>query len=85
MAFAVDTWFALRIDFISLGVNAVTSTFCIIYSSQAETKEERVFTMMLLTYMLLLQEFALWSVRYFTWIEKRMVSVDRCLKILEIP
>jgi hypothetical protein len=24
-------------------------------------------------------------VRYFTWIEKRMVSVDRCLKILEIP
>ena len=55
------------------------------YSARAETEEDKVFPVMLLTYMLLLQEFVLWSVRCFTWIEKRMVNVDRCLKILDIP
>jgi len=85
MMFAVEAWFALRIDIISLCVNAIASIFCIFYSASAETEEDKVFPVMLLTYMLLLQEFVLWSVRCFTWIEKRMVNVDRCLKILDIP
>lgn len=40
---------------------------------------------MLLTYMLLLQEFVIWSIRSFTELEQRMVNIDRCLKILHIP
>jgi ATP-binding cassette, subfamily C (CFTR/MRP), member 1 len=40
---------------------------------------------MLLTYMLMLQEMVLWTVRSFTDIQRRMINVDRCLKMLDVP
>jgi ATP-binding cassette subfamily C (CFTR/MRP) protein 1 len=79
--FAVSSWFALRIDMISLAVLTFGSIFCIFYPSDGN----KVFPVMLLTYMLLLQELVLWTVRCFTEIERRMVNVDRCLKLLDIP
>ena len=40
---------------------------------------------MLLTSMLMLQEFVIWSIRSFAELEQRMVNIDRCLKLLHIP
>ncbi len=40
---------------------------------------------MLLTYMLLLQEYVLWTVKCFAELEQMMIHVDRCLAVLNIP
>lgn len=68
-------------DIISLTVLAFASVFCILYPSDGN----KVYPVMLLTYMLMLQELVLWTVRCFTEIEQRMVNVDRCLQLLNIP
>lgn len=68
-------------DFISLLVLAFSSAFCIIYRNSVN----EVLLAMLLTYILLLQDYILWTVKCVSMIEARMVNVDRCFKILTIP
>ena len=59
----------------------MVSTFCALYP----TGENKVFPVMLLTYMLMLQEFITWGIRMTTEVEQRMVNVDRCFQLLDVP
>ncbi|TNV86168.1 hypothetical protein FGO68_gene2272 [Halteria grandinella] len=78
---AIDTWFALRVDLMTIAVQAASSIFCILYSGS----ENKVFPVMLLTYMLLFQEYFLETIRCWIVVEKRMVNVDRCMKMRDVP
>jgi ABC-type multidrug transport system fused ATPase/permease subunit len=82
---AVNTWFSLRIDLISLTIMAFSSVFCLFYGEDDSSPSGRVYPVMLLTYVLILQDYILWTLKCFAEIEQRMVNIDRCLKILDIP
>ncbi len=60
---------------------AFSATFSVLYPSSSNT----VYPVLLLTYMLLLQEYVLWTVKCFAELEQRMINVDRCLKLLDVP
>ena len=84
-SYGINTWFSLRIDLISLTIMSFSSVFCLFYGEDDSSTSGRVYPVMLLTYVLLLQEYVLWTIKCYAEIEQRMVNVDRCLKILDIP
>eukprot|EP00347_Sterkiella_histriomuscorum_P019725 403340529 len=74
-------WFALRLDLLSIVILAFATFFCIINRHSVDS----VFLAMLLSNILLLQDFVLYTLKIYAMLEARMVNVDRCLKVLEIP
>jgi len=64
---------------IAIVVLAFMSAFCIVYRRTGDP----VFLSMMLTYVLQLQDNLLFCLKLFAGVEQRMVSVDRCFKILE--
>jgi ABC-type multidrug transport system fused ATPase/permease subunit len=78
---SVQAWFSLRIDLISITILSFSTIFCVLTKDAGN----KVFFALLLTYILLLNDFILWTVKCFTAVEKMMVNVDRCLKILDVP
>ena len=79
--YAVDAWFAVRVDLITLAICSISLVFCLLYPSDGN----KLFPIMLLSYILSLQEFILCTLRYLAKIEKRMVSINRCLNVLTVP
>lgn len=71
----VTQWFALRLDMLSIVVLAFATFFCVINRNNVD----RVFLAMLLSNILLLQDYILWTVKCYAIMEARMVNVDRCL------
>jgi len=65
---------------ITIAISSVSLSFCLLYPSDGN----KVFPVMLLSYILTLQEFVLCTLRYIAKIEKRMVSVKRCLNLLKV-
>lgn len=68
-------------DIISIVVLSFATIFCVMY----RTEGNQVFLALLFTYILLLQDFVLWTIKCFASVEQRMVNIDRCLKMLDIP
>jgi ABC-type multidrug transport system fused ATPase/permease subunit len=81
MVIATSNWFSMRIGWISLSMLSFSTIFCVMLRDQ----DNKVFMALLFSYILLLNDFVLWTATSFAFVEQRMVSVDRCLKILDIP
>ena len=77
----VTQWFSLRLDLVSIIILTFACAFCIVYRSTVNP----VFLAMLLSNILILQDYILWTVKVYAMLESRMVNVDRCLKMLDIP
>jgi predicted membrane protein len=78
---SVQAWFSLRMDLISMCVLAFSTFFCVLNRDSGN----KVFFALLLTYILLLNDFVLWTVKCVAIVEQRMVNVDRCLKMMNVP
>ncbi len=78
---SVQAWFSLRMDLISIVILSFSTFFCVLNHQSGN----KVFFALLLSYILLLQDFILWTVKCFASVEQRMVNVDRVLKLLDIP
>ena len=77
----LGAWISLRLDAISITVMALGCSFCIVFKDSSDP----VMLGMLLTYILNLTDQLLYLMYLLSQIERKMVSVQRCLKILEIP
>lgn len=78
---SIQAWFSLRMDLISIVILAFSTFFCVINHKNGN----KVFLALLLTYILMLQDFILWTVKCFATVEQRMVNVDRVLKMMDVP
>mmetsp|Transcript_84054 Transcript_84054/g.116116 ORF Transcript_84054/g.116116 Transcript_84054/m.116116 type:complete len:388 (+) Transcript_84054:482-1645(+) len=78
---SIPLWFAIRIDIISVFMMLIVSLICVIYRNSGHA----VVLSLLLTYVMTLQQFVSSIIRNLMQIEARMVNVDRCLKVLDIP
>jgi len=81
MVMGTQSWFSMRIGWISLTMLAFSTLFCVFYRSQ----DNQVFVALLFSYILLLNDFVLWTANSFAFVEQKMVNVDRCIKMLDIP
>lgn len=62
---SVQAWFSLRMDLISIVVLSFATIFCVMY----RTEGNQVFLALLFTYILLLQDFVLWTIKCFASVE----------------
>lgn len=81
MVNGAQAWFSMRIGWVSLVMLSFSTLFCVFYRSQ----DNQVFVALLFSYILLLNDFVLWTANCFGYVEQRMVNVDRCIKMLDIP
>jgi ATP-binding cassette, subfamily C (CFTR/MRP), member 1 len=68
-------------DLISITILSFSTFFCVLTKDSGN----KVFFALLLTYILMLNDFILWTVKCFASVEQKMVNVDRCLKMLDVP
>ena len=62
---SIQAWFSLRMDLISIVILAFSTFFCVLHHSSGN----KVFYAMLLSQILLLQDFILWTVKCFAIVE----------------
>ena len=80
MMSAVNSWFAIRLDIVSVLVMLVLTLFCVLYRDHADP----IILSLLVTYSLQIQNNLYYLLKCYMWLEQQMVSVTRCFKILEI-
>lgn len=78
---SVPLWFAIRVDLISVFMMLVVSIICVMY----RTEGNAILLSLLLTYVMTLQQNVISIIRNLMGVEARMVNVDRCLKLMDIP
>ena len=78
---SIQAWFSLRMDLISIVILSFSTVFCVLNHGSGN----KIFFALLLSQILLLQDFILWTVKCFAYVEQRMVNVDRVLKMLDVP
>ncbi|CDW87468.1 abc transporter [Stylonychia lemnae] len=77
----IGAWISLRLDAISISVMALACSFCLVFKDSSDP----VMIGMLLTYILNLTDLLLYLMYLISQIERKMVSVQRCFKLLDIP
>lgn len=78
---AVPLWYGLRVELLSLVMTLGVCIFCVIERYNANT----VLLSLLLSYVLQLQGLVTMLIYFLMSLEQRMVNVDRCIKLKEIP
>jgi hypothetical protein len=74
-------WYAVRMDLVSITLMASATVLCVYYRE----KENPVLLAMVFSYILQLQGYLILLLFSLGDLEKKMVSIVRCFKILEIP
>lgn len=74
-------WYGIRMDIVSIILMASATVICV----EFREKENQVLLAMVFSYILQLQGYLINMLYYLGDLEKNMVSVVRCFKILEIP
>jgi len=77
----VPLWFATRVDMVSIATMGIVSIFCILERNNTDP----VLLALLLSYILTLQGITIGFIRMLMDIEAKMVNVNRCLSLLDIP
>ena len=83
----VSTWFALRIDMLSILLMAVISLACVLLrEDQDQTAVEKadmepILLSILLSYVLNIQSTLVWVLKYYVQIESNMINAERCMKL----
>lgn len=78
---ATTNWFNIRCNFITLIVFIIAALFTLIYRNTGNS----VMLSLMLTYILMLSGIIKWFLFNVSNVERKMVNVDRCLKLLDIP
>jgi len=78
---AVPLWYGLRVELLSLIMTLAVCVFCVYERFNANS----VLLSLLLSYVLQLQGLVTMLIYFIMSLEQRMVNVDRCTKLKEIP
>lgn len=78
---AVPLWYGLRVELLSLIMTLAVCTFAIYERFNANS----VLLSLLISYVLQLQGLVTMLIFFIMSLEQRMVNVDRCIKLKEIP
>lgn len=81
MSNAVQGWFALRVDLFAFFLMLILILTCIAFRDVADP----ILLSIVVTQVLTIQESLIWALKIFVQIETKMVKVERCMKLLEIP
>ena len=66
---------------VSFAIMIFSCVFCIVNKD----KTDKVFLAMLLSNILMLSDYILYTVKLYSYVDAKMINVDRCMKLLEIP
>ena len=96
----VNSWFALRIDLLSILLMAVISTACVFLRTDVSQEEqesislsgltdkkeviEPVLLSMLLSYVLTIQTTLVYVLKFYVQIESNMINAERCMNLVNI-
>ena len=96
----IMSWFAIRIDFLSICTMAMISVACVLLRNDvsqqkqesisltglSDDKEtiEPVLLSMLLSYVLTIQTTLVWVLKFYVQIESNMINAERCMNLCNI-